>query len=299
MISILIPIYNFDVTRLVSDLHQQAETLQVAFEIRCYDDGSSEAFKAKNREVRQLPHVQYEEMPENMGRSKIRNRLAEDAEYPQLLFMDCDSQVEDDQYLARYIKHAFDYGLVYGGRSYAPAPPEEPELYLRWYYGVEREVIAPEKRQQKPYNSFMTNNFLTPKKIFLTIRLNESLKGYGHEDTLFGIALQAKQIPIKHIDNPLRHIGLENSEEFLRKTKEGLKNLHLLIQQGQMDKNVKIYRYFRRLKKLGLGKATVRSFQKNEAKIEANLNSASPNLKRFDFYKLAHLIELDLQSKSR
>ena len=40
MLSILIPIYNFDVQELVQKLHQQASLLAIAFEIVCVDDGS-------------------------------------------------------------------------------------------------------------------------------------------------------------------------------------------------------------------------------------------------------------------
>jgi glycosyltransferase involved in cell wall biosynthesis len=298
MLSILIPVYNFDVTTLVNDLHKQASAAGIVFEIRCYDDCSYAAFKELNATTSQHSSVEYIELPENFGRSKIRNRLADDARYEQLLFMDCDSQVENDQFIQNYLDHANSTGLVYGGRSYAPQAPDDEKLYLRWFYGVQREVVSAATRSNKPYHSFMTNNFLIPKAIYQAIKLNEDLKGYGHEDTLFGKELQRKNIPIQHIDNPLRHIGLEEAREFLRKTKEGLKNLLFLINREEIGKEVKICRYFARGKKLGVNKTLLKSFDRHEYKIEQNLLSATPNLKRFDYYKLANLIRLDVQSKS-
>jgi hypothetical protein len=82
--------------------------------------------------------------------------------------------------------------VVYGGRNYEAKPPKEKELFFRWWYGVNRETISVAEREVAPYHAFMTNNFLIPKQLFLSIKLDEKLKGYGHEDTLFGIELKKK-----------------------------------------------------------------------------------------------------------
>ncbi|MBK9012976.1 MAG: hypothetical protein IPM82_02230 [Saprospiraceae bacterium] len=66
----------------------------------------------------------------------------------------------------------------------------------------------------------MTNNFLIPRQLFLEIQFDETLRQYGHEDTLFGMELARRQVPIVHIDNPLEHIGLEPVDVFLRKTEQ-------------------------------------------------------------------------------
>ena len=298
MLSILIPAYNFDIRALVQDLHTQASACEVAFEIRVYDDCSFPGYRKENQSIASLENVVYEELPENLGRSKIRNKLAAEAKYESLLFMDCDSKTTDDNYIKNYLDAFEANAVIYGGRSYEAEPPAEHSKYLRWYYGVERESMTAVQRQRKPYTNFMTNNFLIPKSIFLAIGLNEDLVGYGHEDTLFGLGLREQRVTIKHIDNALYHIGLEDAIEFLEKTKEGLRNLYFLIEQGKMSRSVKLYRYYRRMKRLGMTKAMLKSFQKNEQKIIRNLTSKSPNLKRFDFFKLGHLLQLDDQRKS-
>lgn len=101
MLSVLIPIYNYDCRRLINSLSAQAENLDVEYEILAFDDGSS-LFLEENREVKNLPHVVYRELGKNIGRSAIRNLLADEARYPYLVFMDCDMQVVSDSYLKNY-----------------------------------------------------------------------------------------------------------------------------------------------------------------------------------------------------
>lgn len=76
MLSILIPIYQFDVRPLIIDLLLQAGELDIPYELLCFDDGSSEDIRALNRELVALPGVIYREMPQNMGRSRIRTNWA-------------------------------------------------------------------------------------------------------------------------------------------------------------------------------------------------------------------------------
>ena len=65
-------------------------------------------------------------------------------------------------------------------------------------------------------------NFMIEKLTFLQHQFDESITKYGHEDTLFGKALQADRIPIIHIDNPLLNKGLDTndrkSKTFCRRT---------------------------------------------------------------------------------
>lgn len=292
MLSILIPIYNFNVVDFVTDLSQQATTCGIDYEILCFDDASAEEFRVKNRSLNTIPKVNYNELPENIGRSKIRNLLAEKATYENLLFLDCDSKTNSPQFIVNYIKHIKPDVVVYGGRNYEAKPPKEKELFFRWWYGVNRETISVAEREVAPYHSFMTNNFLIPKQLFLSIKLDEKLKGYGHEDTLFGIELKKKNSVIHHINNPLCHIGLESVEDYLNKTKEGIKNLHQLINSGKVDKTVKLYRFYELAKKVGLENNIERYYNKNKHKMEERFKKEKPNLRWFDLYKLGYLISL-------
>jgi hypothetical protein len=126
----------------------------------------------------------------------------------------------------------------------------------------------------------------------MEIKLDETLKGYGHEDTLFGLELKQKNIPIIHIDNPLCHIGLECFEDYLTKTEEGISNLKLLIDSKKVDESVKLYRFYLLLKKFGVASKVLNYFSKNKQEILQKLQENEPNLRWFDLYKLGYLISL-------
>ena len=53
MISILIPIYNYDIRPLVTTLVKQGELLDVSYEINCIDDGSEWHFRSRRLQVGQ------------------------------------------------------------------------------------------------------------------------------------------------------------------------------------------------------------------------------------------------------
>ena len=306
MISILIPVYNFDIRLLVNDLYQQLTEAGIPFEILCYDDGSSEIFKQLNRQLLSpslhspippyppIPPsshspILYHELPQNLGRARIRNALAKAAQYPYLLFMDCDSKVVSPHYIQHYINHLQSDVLLYGGRSYAPAPPKQAALRFHWNYGTQREQIPSNIRQQHPYHAFMTNNFLIPKAIFEEIQFDERLTQYGHEDTLFGLELQQRQIKILHLDNPLEHIGLEDQSVFLQKTKQGIQNLAFLAKEHP-HLETRLLKTHRKLQKIGLIGITKRILQAMQPFILQKLKAENPDLKWFDLYKLQLLI---------
>lgn len=233
LLSILIPVYSYNVIHLVTELRRQAEELGKLYEICLLDDGSAEEFRKQNRDLIQKTNVRYEELPENVGRSAIRNRLVKMAKYEYLLFMDCDSGVIMPHYLQTYFEALHPQRLLYGGRAYLPKPPLDPRYLLHWHYGRQREQQDFQERQTNPYHSFMTNNFLMPKTLFESINFDESLRTYGHEDTLFGMELAKRNIEILHLHNPLLHLGLETADIFLAKTKMAVHNLAQLIKEGK------------------------------------------------------------------
>ena len=99
-LSICIPVYNQDVTSLVHELHRQASRSSCAFEILLMEDGST-SFLEENSTLGSLESVRYVRLPQNVGRSAIRNRLADEARYEYLIFMDCDVFPQDDSFLER------------------------------------------------------------------------------------------------------------------------------------------------------------------------------------------------------
>ncbi|MCC6726469.1 MAG: hypothetical protein IT258_18350, partial [Saprospiraceae bacterium] len=163
-----------------------------------------------------------------------------------------------------------------------------------WYYGRYREQTTAAARSRSPYHGFMTNNFLISKSIFLSILFDETLRQYGHEDTLFGMKLAERKVPILHIDNPLEHIGLESTEVFLQKTRQGLENLVKLRAEGKPI-DTKLTKAFDFLEKWQLS-VFLPAFERF---LFVKLRNGSLNLRLFDLYKLAVLKRISLEFKSK
>jgi GT2 family glycosyltransferase len=296
MISILIPIYNFNIVALVTELQKQAAGTMVPFEIIVLDDCSSELLRDQNKDVARLPGVKFMELDKNIGRASIRNRLAGMAVFSSLLFMDCDSEIPDQNFIKNYLPYCGMDIVVCGGRIYRNDPPEEPDQMLRWLYGIHREQIPVHVRSKKPYHSFMTNNFLISRSILSRIRFDESIVQYGHEDTLFGFELRKKGIEVIHIHNPLIHIGLESANEFIRKTGESVENLLTLVHVGKIEKQdfkeIKLLRTYESLHHWRLVNPYLMLYNQVERIVMANLLGSNPSMRFFDFYKLYVLAKL-------
>ncbi len=293
MLSILIPIYNYNVTDLVTELNNQSAKLNIEYEILLVDDFST-LYKEKNSELNKLTNVTYIELKENYGRAKIRNYLAEIAKYEHLIYLDCDSGIVKIDFIEKYIDN-INNDIVYGGRIYQEKPALD--FYFHWFYGTYREAKSLEKRKINPNAGFQTNNFLIKKNVFDKIKFNENLKGYGHEDTLFGYHLKQNDIQITHIDNPIIHLGLETTDEFIRKSLNGIKNLQKILdlypEEIELFDNIKLLKYFFIIKKMYfcfLFKAVYKMFNKF---ILRNLKGKRPKLYLFDMLKISFLCSIN------
>ncbi len=297
MLSILIPIYNFDVRQLVQDLQKQCMESDIAFELLCYDDLSKPSFRAINSEITALEGVIYKELEQNLGRSRIRNAMGKAARFDYLLFMDCDSALVEPDYIKKYISQLKANTVLYGGRVYQNQAPSESTLSLHWHYGCQREQTTAAERSSAPYHSFMSNNFLIPRALFLRILFDESLLQYGHEDTVFGLELRRQNIPILHLDNPLLHIGLEPADRFLSKTKDAIWNLFQLSERNSLI-DTRLLSSFRWLKKMHLRPFFKLFYSLLEKRILTNLHSIQPRMLYFDLYKLAVLVNVSTNASS-
>ncbi|MCL2435255.1 MAG: glycosyltransferase [Lentimicrobiaceae bacterium] len=237
MISVLIPIYNFNVAKLVKDLHAQLSYANVVFEIVLGDDASTHPHNNEN--LTSLQGVSYFSLPENIGRAKMRNLLVEKASYPFLLFMDCDAAVPSALYINNYIveiSRNVPPICIIGGVAYRRQKPN-PKYYLRWYYGKKREATDADIRNKKPYKSFTSFNAVFSKSIFELVKFDESFSTYGNEDTFFGDQLRNAKVPVIHINNPLYHDGLDTNEEYLQKVEASIDNLISLLNSKKIDSN--------------------------------------------------------------
>lgn len=294
MISILIPVFNYDINELIVALSNQAGKLGQESEIIVIDDGSQSSYRNLNAAIASLPFVQYIESEKNNGRVRIRQMLADKASFEWLLFLDCDSQILSDHYLEIYVQRIRDsVQIMSGGRVYSREKPTDCRFTLHWKYGTYREKTTYNSKNHT--NRFMTNNFLIRKSIFVKFHFTPDWGGYGYEDTWIGIQLEAMNIAVSHIDNPVLHNGLQESLEFLSKSREALKNLKKLSQVVPVKilaKHVKLYLYYYRLKYLGLLWLLRFIYSMTHTGIEKNIHSCNPSLFKFDLWRLNYFLEL-------
>ena len=229
MLSICVPVYNYDARPLVQELLRQAAQLSKAIEILVYEDGSAPAQQRINAPLADLPTVRYLPLAHNTGRASIRNRMAADAQYATLVMLDVDS-APNPNYLRNYLSRPPEATVVVGGTSYPEQPPSNPDLYLHWHYGRYREALAPARRRPRPYLHFQSNNFRVDRRFFLDHPFPE-VHSYGHEDTLWGQLLAPAGTRIEYIDNPVTHLGLDTTAVFLAKQRQAVETLKSLRQE--------------------------------------------------------------------
>ncbi len=296
MISICIPVYNIQVAPLLRGLQKETEVLKMPFEILVYDDGSEPKIKKENSGFcKSFEGIKYVELTQNIGRAAIRNLMGENAIYDYLLFIDADSLIPEN-YLHNYMGLLFPGKVLCGGTTYQELPPENPKQLLRWVYGQNREAINAAQRNSQKGFVITSNNFVIPRHLFLENRFDDKLSKYGHEDTLLGYHLFCKRVEILHVDNPVKHTGLETSEEFLDKTRQSLKNLFLIWRkiadnEGFADK-IALLKVYQKLHKYGLIFIPRLFYTIFSAAIKQNLLGKYPSVKLFDVYKLGYFCTL-------
>ena len=118
MLSILIPIYNFDITQLVVELKKQINNLDNTVEIIAFDDHSSHYIE-KNKKTAQKYNLNYDYLERNLGRSRIINLLAKNDNFEYLLILDCDVSPKSNLFLSKYLSEiSLETEAIYGGRKH-------------------------------------------------------------------------------------------------------------------------------------------------------------------------------------
>lgn len=229
MLSILIPIYNQEVSVLVESLVIQSESLDHPVDILCIDDGSAPRFQHANRSLGSLSGVRYEVLPHNIGRARIRNILLQKSKFDHVLFLDGDGVVSSSQFLFTYLACMADtsWTALYGGTRYPTSCPHA-DYRLHWTYGITREAIDPVARQQDPIVHTHTNNLMLRVSRLGSLRFDVQITGYGYEDIVFAHGIHQQGGTILHIDNPIFHNGLKNNRRFLEDLEASSTTLSIL-----------------------------------------------------------------------
>ena len=226
-LSILIPTYNCRCVDLVRVLNEQAQRLRnINYEIVVADDGSTdEHIKTVNACIDVWPNCRYVARESNLGRSAIRNFLAQTARYSWLLFIDSSVHVDHDSFLRLYLSTDSAAQVICGGVAVGTTGACDQHC-LRYLYEcryAERHPLS--RRQKQPYQSFRTTNFMVARDTLRALPFCEEIQTYGYEDVLWGKQLQQHHIPIVSIDNPVAYLRYDDNRVFMAKTEEALDTL--------------------------------------------------------------------------
>lgn len=295
MLSILIPTFNYNIVPLVTELHRQSMEQMIDFEIIVMEDGST-LYLEENKIVGDLIYCQYIVLPLNMGRSAIRNKLADISKYKFLLFLDCDSDISSKYFINRYLSFCIEECVIMGGRIYNENNLD-PTRSLIKTYGIKRERYNGSEMGKNKHKMFMTPNFLISKSIFNKVRFDETIIGYGHEDSIFGIELEQMKIDFIMIDNPVIHKGLEDNETYIKKTEYSLENLYRIYLTNKyptLATKSKVLSVFIKIKRFKFHHIIRYLYQLTKPILIKNLKSQHPSLMLFDFYKLGHLCSISI-----
>lgn len=292
MLSILIPVYNTPCYDLARSLDAQADRLGEAVEMILMDDASTDiAALEANLRIKEIARCRYIPLSKNVGRARIRNLLIDEAKGDLLLFMDSDTAVLRDDFLARYLNDGKRADIVCGGLV-NPDRPAQKGCELRYRYeraATERRKAT--QRSLRPWDNFVVFNTLFRRQAFETVRFDEHCTEYGYEDDLLGVELEQLGLTILHSDNPLIHLGEDTNDAFILKTEAALRTLYGLSEK--MKTRAAVSRLYLRIKKAGLHRPLVSFFYIIRPLLKKNLLGARPNLKIFAFYKLGYYASLN------
>jgi glycosyltransferase involved in cell wall biosynthesis len=281
-LSICIVSYGNDVGTLIAALHEEIEANDSlsSSEILISDQfASSHPLK---EEWIQYPRVTYHNFTAQQGRSANRNHLIKISRGKQLLFLDADALPVPSNFIANYLEHVAANKVVVGGTAYH----KEHKQWLRYKVGIVKESISSQRRNLNPYSSFSAFNVCMDRNIAMNIQFDEELLEYGHEDTLFGLELRHRCIPVVHVDNPAYHMGIDADNEFMEKTKTAVLGLAVLINAGKIDEDVRLYAVYRKLQSWGGAMFLRLLYPSIGPRIFRQLCNGRGSVKSFDFYKL-------------
>lgn len=249
MLSVCIPVHNKNITQLLIALRHQVPTVSDLVEILVLNDGSIEPIIDKGLTWDGI-RVLSNEVP--LGRSAARNQLVLQAKGPYILFLDSGTEIIKKDFLKHWLVEieASKTMVYFGGSIYTSNPPEK-NYQLRWKVGVARESQSFAHRKKYP-TSFKTNNTVIHQRVFMSLKFEERLVQYGHEDTLYGFELSELGIRIHQVDNPVLNQLKDHNETFLNKTTAAVENLLLALEcassPNRFKQEVKLLQSYDRLK---------------------------------------------------
>ena len=290
-LSILIPVYNqicINKVMKLKELCDDARDIGLEYEILVADDGSqNEAINEANSAINQMAHCKHIIKNKNEGSAATRNFLAEQSKYEWLLFIDCDMDIPDTEFITKYIYASQDNHVVNGGISIGRNISKHNLRYL--YEKHEAPAHTPEQRNRHPYQSFRSANFMIKKSIFMTIKFNECMRRY--EDVYLGKVLKQYNYKILHIDNPVVMNDFENNNEYMEKIEYDLRTLYEF--RNELNGYSRILELCQKIHQISPLCFLVRAWHCLAGKLERSLlTKVYPNTNILKLYRIGYLTSI-------
>jgi len=292
MLSVLVPIYNYNAYPLVEELHKQCIELGIVFEILCQDDASKSTLNTNNEKINSLSNCNFISLEKNVAHRQNRNLLAKRAKYEYLLFLDGDSIVINSHYIKNYINNLKEYDVIYGGRLHPENYPSNQQI-LRWKYGKFIEDKLAKDRLKEPYKCLLFNNTIIKKECFNKVKFDTEITLYGHDDTQLSYQLSLIPSKIHHIDNQIKHGDIDSNEVYINKTKNSIKSLLVLYASKKIDyRYVSLLKLYVFLKTIKLHLIALLFYKIFKNTMTKNLVSNNPSLIVFNLFRISYMCSL-------
>lgn len=293
MLSILIPTYNYNIYPLVTELYKQCSESSISFEIIVVDDSPGSLESKESSDILQFQNCIYIVNETNLGRTLTRKKLAEQAKYDMLLFLDADVLPASSNFIADYIPYIANKSqLVFGGYAYREEDNHNNSGILRLKYGMQREEKPASERRKAPYSTIFSGNLLLQQSVFIENNYNAENNFYGM-DNFFSYNLYINKVKIIHIDNPIYHLGLESDAVFFRKCLQSVVSRKQFLAKAEGIENVNgLLKHYKKLKKYGLTGLTRFSFKLAEPFLKKMILKKNPNLFCLDLYRLGYICSI-------
>ncbi|WP_051201527.1 glycosyltransferase family A protein [Paracoccus aminophilus] len=252
-VEICIPIYRDDPSALIAQLSRLRGADEAM--LRIYDDGSADpALTARiEQALRAFPgQTALMTVPQNLGRAAARNALMAAAHSDWLLFLDGDMRIDREDFLRVYQQAARAEGrpccIVGGFGVDRLAVTRATRLHA--LQSVRSECLDAARRRADPGRYVFTANIFFHRQLCRDVPFNNRFSGWGWEDVDWGLSV-ADHYPIRHIDNPAVHLGLDEDAALLGKYEGSGGNFLLMLDEHPDSvRRMPVYRMARALSRL-------------------------------------------------
>jgi glycosyltransferase involved in cell wall biosynthesis len=227
IISILIPTLHCDPSALIVRLAEISKYDGIDIEVIILDDGSCDdplTDKITSCLENLSIFATLLTMEVNRGRAAGRNTLAQHAKGKYILFLDADTMPDHANFIKIYHDEIVNNSpvMLIGGFTLKQVS-KTPVTRLHHYITGKLDCLPAKARQEGSWRYCFGCNVLIRRDVVLEFSFNEVYRYWGWEDQEWGMRI-AQRYAIRHIDNTVSHLGLDDEITLKRKYAESGKS---------------------------------------------------------------------------